>query len=214
MITFYHAPWSRGSSILWLLEELGAPYEIEQIDIRAEGGVPESYRAIQPNKKVPAIRHDGVVITERAAISIHLADAVPQAGLAPAIGDPMRGPYLTTTVYSDSVFDPALSAHAQGFTYTGNQFPFGLFDDMVAYVERILTERRFAAGDRFTAADTQLGMGIHYTMEMMKALPRRPAFEDYLARIVDRPAFKSAQAKDMEMARSVPFFAAEFEKAG
>src|SRR5690606_10340936 len=128
------------SSILWLLEELGADYEMVEIDIRQEGGVPEDYRRIQPNKKVPAIEHDGVVITERAAIAIHLADAFPEAGLAPPIGDPMRGPYLSMLVYCDSVFDPALSAQAQGWTYEGNHFSFGLAGDMVDYLDRVLTE--------------------------------------------------------------------------
>lgn len=211
MLTLHHAPWSRSSAILWLLEELAVDYAIEMVDIRAEGGVPEAYRAIQPSKKVPAIEHAGVVITERAAISIHLADAFPQAALAPAIGDPMRGPYLTMSVYCDSVFDPALSAHAQGFQYTSNQFSFGLFDDMVAYLERILSERVYAAGDRFTAADTQLGSAIGYTMSQMKVLPERPAFVDYMARVATRPAYQRAQAKDMEMARAVPFFARQFE---
>ena len=87
MIRFYHAPWSRASGILWLLEELGQPYEIELVDIRAPGGVPESYRAIQPNKKVPAIVHEGTVVTERAAICLYLTERFPEAGLAPAIGD-------------------------------------------------------------------------------------------------------------------------------
>jgi glutathione S-transferase len=212
MLKFYHAPWSRSSGILWLLEELGTPYEIEMVDIRAEGGVDEAYRAIQPNKKVPAIVHDGVVVTERAAITIHLADAFPQAGLAPVVGDASRARYLTMNVYCDSVLDPAISAHAQGFAYTGNQFSFGLFDDMVDYVERVLTQSPFAAGDRFTAADTQLGSAVGYTMHMLKALPPRPAFIDYLARVTGRPAYQRAQAKDMELARTVPFFAPQFEK--
>jgi hypothetical protein len=70
MLKFYHAPWSRSISVFWLLEELGQPYEIELVDIRAPGGVPESYREIQPNKKVPAVVHDGTVVTERAAICL------------------------------------------------------------------------------------------------------------------------------------------------
>ncbi|SMH48010.1 glutathione S-transferase family protein [Mesorhizobium australicum] len=212
MLKFYHAPWSRSSGTLWLLEELGVDYQMEMIDIRAEGGVSESYRAVQPNKKVPAIVHRGIVITERAAIAIYLADMFLEVGLAPAVGDPARGPYLTMTVYCDSVLDPAISAHAQDFRYTSNQFSFGLFDDMVNYLERVLSERRYAAGDSFTAADTQLGSAIGYTMNMMNVLPRRPVFEDYMSRIVDRPAYKRAQAKDMEMARTVPFFAKEFAK--
>jgi glutathione S-transferase len=95
MIKFYHAPWSRSAGVHWLLEELGVPYETEFVDIRAPGGAPESYRAIQPNKKVPAIVHDDTIITERAAISIYLADSFPQARLAPSIGDKARAAWLT-----------------------------------------------------------------------------------------------------------------------
>lgn len=204
MLKFYHAPWSRASGVLWLLEELALDYELVHVDIRAEGGVAEDYRKIQPNKKVPAIEHHGVVITERAAICTYLADSFPAAGLAPAIGDSMRGPYLTALVYCDSVFDPCISAHAHGLTYKSNDYSFGLIHDMVSYVERRLTENAFAAGDRFTAADTQLASAINFTMHVMKALPERPAFRHYLERVGDRPAWKRAQAKDHELAASVP----------
>ena len=214
MLKFYHAPWSRSSSVLWLLEELGVDYELVEIDIRQEGGVPEEYRKIQPNKKVPAIEHDGIVITERAAITTYLADAFPDAGLAPQIGDPMRGPYLSMLVYCDSVFDPALSAHAQGWKYGGNSFSFGTFDDMVNYVDRILTERPYAAGDRFTAADVQLGSSIGYTMENLKALPERPSFLAYMERLRDRPANLRAAHKDQEMAMKTPFFQKQFASQG
>lgn len=204
MLKFYHAPWSRSSGVLWLLEELGRPYETEILDIRAAGGVPESYRAIQPNKKVPAIVHDGTVITERAAISIYLADAFPEARLAPPIGDPARATYLTWLVYCDSVFDPAVAARAHGLTYKSNDYSFGLFEDMVANVERHLERNDFAAGDRFTAADVQLASGIAFTMNVIKVLPERPAFSAYLSRIVGREAYKRAQAKDLEMAKQFP----------
>ena len=156
MLKFYCAPWSRASGVFWLLEELGQPYEIELVDIRAPGGVSETYREIQPNKKVPAINHDGTIVTERAAICIYLGDAFPEAGLAPAIGDKDRPAYLTRLVYSDSVFDPAIAAKAQGWQYQSNNFSFGLFEDMVANVERLLSKQPYAVGDRFTAADTQL----------------------------------------------------------
>lgn len=209
MLKFYHAPWSRSSAMLWLLEELGVDYELVEVDIRAEGGVPEDYRAIQPNKKVPAIDHDGTIVTERAAISIHLGDAFPQAGLAPAIGDPDRARYLTMLVYCDAVFDPCVSARAHGLEYESNDYAFGLFDDMVAYLEKVLTERRFAAGDRFTAADVQLASGIGYATGILKVLPMRPAFADYLARVGERPAFQRAQEKDQEMAMATPFFQAQ-----
>ncbi|MEX0406676.1 glutathione S-transferase family protein [Aquibium sp. LZ166] len=205
MLTFYHAPWSRSSGVFWLLEELGVDYSLEIVDIRAKGGVAESYRAIQPNKKVPAIVHDGVTVTERAAICIHLADAFPEAGLAPAIGDPRRGPYLTWLVYCDSVFDPAIAARAHGLTYRSNDYSFGLFDDIVGNLERHLSANEFAAGDRFTAADTQLASGISFTMNILKVLPDKPVFQDYLARATGRPAYARVQAKDAELARLHPW---------
>ena len=203
MLKFYHSPWSRSSGVFWLLEELGQPYEIELVDIRAPGGVPEAYRDVQPNKKVPAIEHDGVIITERAAISVYLADRFSEAGLAPAIGDKARGPYLTMLVYCDSVFDPAISAKAQGWTYQSNNFSFGLFDDMVKYVEKKLTAHPYAAGDDFTAADTQLASGIGFTMNILKVLPALPVFTDYVARLSERPAYQRAQARDAELIKQV-----------
>ncbi len=209
MLRFYHAPWSRASGVLWLLEELGQPYEIEIVDIRAEGGVPESYRSIQPNKKVPAIAHDGTIVTERAAITIYLCDAFADAGLAPAIGDPARAAYLTWLVYCDSVFDPAVAARAHGLAYKSNDYSFGTFEDMVANVERHLERNEFAAGDRFTAADTQLASSIAFTMNVLKVLPERAAFSAYLGRVVEREAYQRARAKDFEMARQFPVLFAQ-----
>jgi len=204
MLKFYFAPWSRASSILWLIEELGVDHEIVEIDIRQEGGVPEDYRQIQPSKKVPAIEHDGIVVTERAAIAIYLADAFPQAGLAPAIGDPMRARYLTMMVYCDAVFDPAMAARAHGLTYESNDYSFGVFEDMVSYLDRMLTERPFAAGDRFTAADTQLASGIGYGIHVLKTLPEKPSFKAYLERVTQRPAKKRADEIDQRMAMASP----------
>ncbi|MBN7759927.1 glutathione S-transferase family protein [Nitratireductor aquibiodomus] len=209
MLKFYHAPWSRSSSVLWLLEELQAPYDLELVDMHAQGGVPESYRAIQPSKKVPAIVHDGHIVTERAAITLYLADMFPEAGLAPAIDDPARAAYLRSLVYHDAVFDPVVCARVHGLAYESRDYPFGTFDDMVAFLERQLGENPYAAGDRFTAADVQLGTGIGYTMNIMNALPERPVFKEYVARIEQRPAYRKAQQIDMELASRIPFFSGE-----
>ena len=211
MLKFYHAPWSRSSNVLWLMEELGVPCEIEQVDIRQEGGVPESYRAIQPNKKAPAISHDGMIITERAAISIYLADAFPQTGLAPKVGDPTRAAYLTWLVYADLVFDPAVAAHAQGWKYEGNNFSFGAYEDVVANLDRRLSQSEFIAGDRFTAADVQLAGSMGYVMQQ-KWLPEKPAFKAYLERTTTRPAAERSAAMDLDMARGVPVFAGMFKQ--
>ena len=206
MLKFYHAPWSRSSGMVWLLEELGVDYDLILPDIRAEGGAPEDYRAVQPNKKVPAIDHDGTIVTERAAITIYLTDVFAEAGLAPAIGDPSRAKYLTWTVYSDSVFDPVICAKAHKLTYVSNDYPFGLFDDMVANVEKHLTRNEYAAGSRFTAADTQLASGVAFTMNVLRVLPERQVFKDYVARIEERPAYQRAQKRDYELAMQIPQF--------
>lgn len=210
MLKFYHAPWTRGTAVFWLLEELGVDYEMVEIDIRAEGGVPESYRAIQPSKKVPAIELDGMVVTERAAITIFLAERFPEAGLSPAIGDMDRAAYLTMLAYCDAVIDPCVAARFHGLDYASNDYSFGLFDDMVAYLERVLTERPFAAGQRFTAADTQLASTIAFTMNQLKVMPERSVFMDYLARIAERPAYQRVQERDTEMAMATPFFQKQF----
>ncbi|WP_011581027.1 MULTISPECIES: glutathione S-transferase family protein [Chelativorans] len=212
MLTFYHAPWSRSSAILWLLEELGIDYRMELVDIRA--GAPEEYRLIQPSKKVPAIDHDGTIVTERAAIAIYLGDAFPEAGLAPAIGDADRAEYLTMLVYHDAVFDPVISAKVKGLSYISNDYSFGLFDDMVANMERKLSQRPFVAGDRFTLADVIFGAGINFTMNILKGLPERPVFKDYLARVTDRPSYKRSQDQDAALAAQVPAFQAMFAQKG
>ena len=196
MLTFYHSPKSRSFSILWLLEELGQPYEMEIVDIRTEGGPPESYRAIQPHKKVPAIVHDGITVTERAAICLYLTEQFPEAGLAPAIGDKDRPAFLTSLVYTDAVLDPIIATSIHKFTYEARGFSFGSHADTVANLARKLGEHPYAAGERFTAADTQLGAGIHFGMNVVGVLPRLPVFEAYMGRMIERPALQRTMQKD------------------
>ncbi len=200
MLTFYHAPRSRSFSIFWLFEELGEPYAMELVDIRAPDGAPESYRAIQPHKKVPAIVHDGRPVSERAAIAIHLADAFPRAGLAPALGDPMRAAYLTALVYADAVLDPVIAAAALGIAYRPRDVSFGSLADAVAYLERHFSRHDYAAGDRFGAADTQLGTAIHFGMNLAGVLPRLPVLEAYMQRMLARPALQRVLERDEALA--------------
>lgn len=195
MLIFYHAPQSRSATTLWLLEELDVPYDLQIVDIRAAGGAPESYRAIQAHKKVPAIVHDGVTITERAAIAAYLADTYPKARLAPAVGDPRRGPYLSWLVYVDAVMDPCFFAKSKGWEYTSMNASFGLFDDMVRHVESALTDNDYAVGDQFTAADVSLASAVHWALDVVPLLPDRPVFGAYLERVRTRPGFQRFMAK-------------------
>lgn len=208
MLKFYHAPWSRSSNVLWLMEELGQPYEVELVDIRAP--VPDEYRKIQPNKKVPAIVHNGAVVTERAAISIYLGDAFPEARLAPKIGDKDRAAYLTWLVYADSVFDPAVAVHTLKLDYPASGVSFGSYDDMLANLERRLSENDYIAGGRFTAADVQVAGSMGYVMKQ-GWLPEKPVFKAYVERCTSRPAAKRADEKDLAWARDVPAFAEMFK---
>lgn len=195
MLIFYHAPQSRSATTLWLLEELDVPYDVQIVDIRRAGGAPESYRAIQAHKKVPAIVHDGVTITERAAIAAYLADTYPKAGLAPPVGDPRRGPYLSWLVYVDAVMDPCFLAKSQGWEYTSMNASFGLFEDMTRHVESALTDNDYAVGDQFTAADISLASAVHWALDVVPLLPERPVFRSYLERVRTRPGFQRFMAK-------------------
>ena len=200
-IIFHHAPWSRAAGVRWLLEELGVSYEVSLVNVHNPETIGERYRAIQPHKKVPAIEHGPLIVTERAAITIYLADAFPRAGLAPTLDDPMRAAYLTMLVYCDAVFDPCVATHYRGLRPKGSDYSFGTYDDMLKNIERRLTDHPFAAGERFTAADTQLASSLGYTMNFLQAVPRLPVFEAYLERVSSRPAHVRAQALDEELAR-------------
>jgi len=202
MLTFYHAPWSRSFTILWMLEELGVAYDLEVVNIR--GQVPEEYRSIQPSKKVPAIVHDGATVTERAAITLYLGETFNEKGLAPVPGDPARAAYIRQLVYHDSVFDPVVCARVHGLKYVSNDYPFGVFEDMMSHVERTFTRHPYAAGDRFTLADVVWGTGIHFTMNVLCALPRLPVFEDYVRRVTDRPSYTAAMEKENALIASDP----------
>lgn len=118
--------------------------------------------------------------------------------MAPAPGAANRATFLTWLVYCDSVFDPALAARAQNWEYAPGNFSFGSFDDMVANLERHLESHLYAAGDAFTAVDTQLASGISFGISILKTLPDRPAFQDYLGRCTSRPACKRAMTKQAE----------------
>lgn len=202
-VVFHHAPWSRAAGVRWLLEELGIEYELRVVNVHDPKGVPEDYRRIQPHKKVPAIEHGGVILTERAAITIYLADVFSRAGLAPALDEPMRATYLRMLVYCDAVFDPCVAAKVRNLGQQGADYSFGTFEDMLPFLEDHLKKNDFAAGPRFTAADTQLASSLGYTMQHLRAVPALPAFESYLARVGDRPAHVRATELDAELAASL-----------
>jgi glutathione S-transferase len=111
-ITLYHGAPSRSSTVLWFLEELGQPFNLTLLDLKAGEQRKAPYLAVNPMGKVPAIEHNGVVVTETAAILTYLADAYPAAKLAPLVSDPERGTYLRWMFFHGSCFEPAAIDHA------------------------------------------------------------------------------------------------------
>jgi glutathione S-transferase len=202
-IVFHHSPYSRSVGIRWLLEELEVAYTVHFVGVHAQQ-VDESYRAIQPHKKVPAIEIGGVVVTERAAITIYLADTFSRAALAPGLDDPRRAAYLTMLVYCDAVFDPCVTARARGLEHGPADYSFGAFEDVMRNLEGRLTEHPYAVGASFTAADTQLASSLGFTMNVLQAVPRKPVFEAYLERVAQRPAYRRAQEKDAQLLQEHP----------
>jgi glutathione S-transferase len=197
MITLYHAPRSRSSSIVWLLEELGEPYKIEITPIVYGDGhgehAPDSYRRIHPHKKVPAIDHDGSTVFECAAIALYLADAFPKAGLAPAIGDKRRAPYVTWLAYWAGVMNPVATAKFRGWDKDSST-GFGAFEDMERFLVSTLEAHPYIVGDQFTAADILVGGAVEFFKTTL--LSPRKVYDEYVARLAARPARQRALARD------------------
>lgn len=200
-IIFYHNPMSRGRIAHWMLEEVGAPYRIELLNFDKHEQRSAAYLAINPMGKVPTIVHRGVVITEAAAICTYLADAFPEAELAPAIGDLARGTYLRWLFFGAGCVEPAMldKTFERPIPSRREAVGYGSYEDTVHALELAITPGPFVLGTRFSAADVYLGSAIGWGM-LSKALEPRPSFGAYLARLGERPAYKRFSAQNQELA--------------
>ncbi|MFE8601847.1 glutathione S-transferase family protein [Archangium violaceum] len=196
-LVFYTNPMSRGRIVRWMLEEVGQPYRTEVLEFGTTMKAP-AYLAINPMGKVPAIRHGDTVITEAAAICAYLADAFPQANLAPAPGSRERGPYYRWLFFGAGPVESAVSNKSMGFQVpperTGS-VGYGSLDSVLDALENALSKGDYLAGDRFTAADLYTGSQIGWGMQF-GTIEKRPVFERYAARIHSRPAAIRARQID------------------
>ncbi|MGA0597486.1 glutathione S-transferase family protein [Enterovirga sp. CN4-39] len=195
-LVFYTNPMSRGRIVRWMLEEVGQPYRTEVLEYAAMKD--PAYLAVNPMGKVPAISHRGVVVTEAAAICAYLADAFPQAGLAPAPGDPLRGTYYRWLFFAAGPLEAAASNKALGFEVPPGRekmMGYGTYSDVLGALESAASGREFLVGDRFTAADLYLGSHLSWGM-MFGTVEKRPAFEAYWNRLATRPAHQRAEEID------------------
>ena len=201
-LKFYTNPQSRGQIVRWMLEEVGQPYDTEILDY-ATTLKGDAYAKINPMQKIPAIVHDGNIVTEVAAICLYLADAFPAAGLAPPRGE--RADYYRWTFFAAGPIEAAFSNKSVGWEPDAakqRMFGYGSFERAVDTLEQAVTGKRFIAGDQFSAADVVVGSQIGF-MLMFKLLEPRPAFTSYIASVTDRDAYRRGKQLDQEAAQTM-----------
>ena len=194
-LIFYTNPMSRGQIVRWMLEEVGAPYEPRVLGYGTtmKGA---DYLAINPMGKVPTVVHNGKVVTECAAICAYLADAFPEAGLAPDAAD--RADYYRWLFFAAGPVEQAITAKQFGLEPDADQqrmAGFGSLPAALDALESAVTGKAYVAGDRFSAADVYVGSQIDWGLQF-GTIASRPAFEAYVAALRDRPAYKRAKEID------------------
>ncbi len=199
-VTLFHCPNTRSTGALILLEELQADYELHVLNMKAGEQRGAAYLAINPMGKVPAILHGEALVTEQAAVYLYLADLYPEAGLAPGLTDPLRGPYLRWMVYYASCFEPAVIDRSQKREPAPvGMSPYGDFDTMFKTVTDQLAIGPYMLGERFTALDILWGSALGWITQF-GLVPTTPDIQRYLALVNQRPSIAKVRARDAELA--------------
>lgn len=195
-VILHHAAPSRSSTALFMLEEVGAPYELRVLDLQKDEQRGAEFLAINPMGKVPTIEHNSGTITEVGAICTYLADAFPGAGLAPPVGDPLRGPYLRWMFFQGNCLEPAMIDHAlKREPGRRGMMPYGDYETTVDTLEKAIEKGPWFLGERYSAADVYVGSALAWGMQF-QLLPERETFKRYAERLHERPAYKRAVAID------------------
>jgi len=199
-LTLYHAAPSRSSIALWMLEEVGEPFEVKLLNLKNGETRQPAFLAINPMGKVPVLKHDAAVITECAAICCYLADAFPEAKLSVPIGDPRRGIYLKWLFFGPSCLEPAMidrSLKREGANPT--MLGWSDYDTVLNTLTQAIAKGPYLLGDQFTAADVIIGSGLRWGT-MFDLIPKRPDISAYISRLEQRPALKRATERDGQLA--------------
>lgn len=193
-LTLYTNPMSRGRIARWMIEEVGEPYDVVNLDYGTTMKAPD-YLAVNPMGKVPAVKHGDTVVTEAAAICAYLADAFPAANLAPPLHD--RGTYYRWLFFAAGPLEAAITNKSQGWDAPDKKMMlgYGSFEEAIAAAEGAVSQGPFICGEQFTAADVALGSQIGWGM-MFGTIPATPALEAYSGRLRARPAAKRAAELD------------------
>jgi glutathione S-transferase len=190
MITLYHSPMTRSSSILWLLEELGVPYETQIVSFRKMDGTGTRDPANpHPHGKVPALTDGDELVFESSAIALYLTDKYRDAKMGPAVGEPKRGEYLSWLAYRPGVMEPSLICRRFEIKHVYGAMGWAPAEEVEEVLNARLASRNYFLGEEFSALDILLGGGINFMM-MAKLIAETPALKAYTARITDRSAFR------------------------
>lgn len=196
MLTLYHAPKSRSNSVVWLLEELGVPYELKIANIRRGDGTGErDPKNPHPHGKVPLLMHDGHRVFEIAAIMLYLTDLFPEKKLGPKVGDPLRGEYLSWLAWRPGVLEPSIMMRRLEVKHIHGTMGWAPAEEVESVLNETLRDRKYLLGDEFSAADISIGGTVNFLM-MFKMFNETPALKEYTARITARPAYQRAMERD------------------
>jgi glutathione S-transferase len=199
-VTLYHAPNTRSFGVLALLEELGADYELQVLNTKSGEQRQPAYLAINPMGKVPALAHAGALVTEQIAVYQYLADLYADRGLAPRIGDPLRGPYLRWLAFYGCSFEPAVVDRAlKREAPPPSMSPYGDYDTVMRTLSAQLARGPWILGETFSAADVLWGSALTWTT-MFGVVEKTALFGAYIERTQARPALARARAKDATLA--------------
>jgi glutathione S-transferase len=194
-LTLYHHPFSRAANVIWMLEEVGVPYELRFVDLLAgKHKVPEIL-ALNPMGKLPILTDGTAVVTESAAIGLYLADRYAAGRLAPRLDDPQRGTYLRWSFFAPGVIEPGLMAKAAGWPYKEGQAGWGNHESMLQAMQAALTDREYLLGKEFSMADIIFGGTVRFMLQF-KMLEPLPVFAAYAERLGARPGLKRADARN------------------
>lgn len=203
-LVFYTNPMSRGRIARWMLEEIGQPYETVVLDYTTTLKAP-AYLAINPMGKIPALTHGDAVVTECAAICAYLADAFPQAGLAPPIGSKARAAYFRWLFFAAGPIEAAVTNKQCGFELPPGKERSAGYGSLAAVLDALqqgVAKSPYLAGEQFTAADVYVGSQISFGF-MFGTIDKRPEFTAYRNRLITRPAYiRAAELDDALIAKA------------
>jgi glutathione S-transferase len=194
-IELFHHPYSRASTVVWMLEEVGAPYSLRFVNIMQGGQKAPEVVALNPMGKLPVLVDGETVVTETAAIGLYLADRYAYGRLAPKVDDPKRGAYLRWSLFAPSVIEPGTMAKGSGWEVRESSAGWGSYEAMLSAIESAIGKTPYLLGDEVSMADVIFGGTLGYLLKF-KAIEARPSFVAYAERLGERPAAKRAEARN------------------